>query len=216
LKFHSTPTFIVSEQLIATELPFDSKSSTSVSDNRFPVGLPNNASAIVIVGPPGSNKAEIAKRIASRYDGFMHLSMGNLLRNEVHANADDQLWQRIGQKISAGEPVPMKICRELLYSKIYDEDNGCKGYVIEGYPRANNQAVDFENQVDQITLVILIDCTEEFCIQTIARRNKDKITAREDDNEEAINSRLEMFKQNTLPMLKYFDDKGKLKVVCIT
>ncbi|VBB30712.1 unnamed protein product, partial [Acanthocheilonema viteae] len=164
--------------------------------------------------PPGSNKAEISKRLANRYDGFMYLSMGDLLRKEVEANADDQLWQRIGKKINAGEPVPTKICRELLYSKIYDEDNGSSGYVIEGYPRAKNQATDFENQViDRLTLVILIDCTEEFCTETIKKRDKDEMIARQDDNAEAINSRLQMFKQNTLPMLKYFDDKGKLKVV---
>ncbi|KAL3989571.1 Adenylate kinase family protein [Acanthocheilonema viteae] len=191
----------------------DLKLNTSAMDNRFPLGLPNNASAIVIVGPPGSNKAEISKRLANRYDGFMYLSMGDLLRKEVEANADDQLWQRIGKKINAGEPVPTKICRELLYSKIYDEDNGSSGYVIEGYPRAKNQATDFENQIDRLTLVILIDCTEEFCTETIKKRDKDEMIARQDDNAEAINSRLQMFKQNTLPMLKYFDDKGKLKVV---
>ncbi|CAG9533312.1 unnamed protein product [Cercopithifilaria johnstoni] len=186
--------------------------SATYSDNRFPFGLPNNASVIIIVGPPGSNKAEISKYLANRYDGFMYLSMGDLLRKEIQANIDDQLWQRIEQKMNAGEPVPTKICRELLYSKIYDENNDCNGYVIEGYPRTKKQAIDFENQIDRLTLVILIDCTEEFCIETIEKRSKDQMTARENDNAKAINSRLQMFKQNALPMLKYFDEKGKLKV----
>uniref|UniRef100_A0A1I7VFG6 Bm3343 n=1 Tax=Loa loa TaxID=7209 RepID=A0A1I7VFG6_LOALO len=202
-----------SENQLAGGPSSDSKSNTSVVDNRFPPGLPNNALAIVIVGPPGSNKAEISKRIARRYDGFMYLSMGDLLRKEVRSNADDQLWQRIGKKIDAGEPVPTKICRELLYSKIYEEDNISSGYVIEGYPRAKNQAVDFENQTNRLALVVLIDCTEEFCTKTIEKRKKDEVVVRPDDNSEAINARLQMFKQNTLPMLKYFDDKGKLKVV---
>ncbi|VDN90670.1 unnamed protein product, partial [Brugia pahangi] len=209
-------------QLIGGPSP-DSKSNVSAVDNRFSPGLPNNASAIVIVGPPGSNKAEISKRIAVRYDGFMYLSMGDLLRKEVQANADDQLWQRIGKKMDAGEAVPTvaifyvlssrKICRELLYSKIYDEDNISSGYIIEGYPRTKNQAIDFENQIDRLVSVILIDCTEDFCIETIKKRNKEGILVRTDDNPEVINTRLQMFKQNTLPMLKYFDDKGKLKVV---
>ncbi|KAK6112393.1 Adenylate kinase family protein [Brugia pahangi] len=203
---------IISAQLIGGPSP-DSKSNVSAVDNRFSPGLPNNASAIVIVGPPGSNKAEISKRIAVRYDGFMYLSMGDLLRKEVQANADDQLWQRIGKKMDAGEAVPTKICRELLYSKIYDEDNISSGYIIEGYPRTKNQAIDFENQIDRLVSVILIDCTEDFCIETIKKRNKEGILVRTDDNPEVINARLQMFKQNTLPMLKYFDDKGKLKVV---
>ncbi|VDK82498.1 unnamed protein product [Litomosoides sigmodontis] len=206
---------IRSESQLATDGPLsDLKSNTPSADDRFPPGLPNNASAIVIVGPPGSNKAEISKRLACRYDGFTHLSMGDLLRGEVQANADDQLWQRIGKKMNAGEPVPTKICRELLYSKIYNDDSGSSGYVIEGYPRAKNQAIDFEKQIDPLTLVILIDCTEEFCIKAIAKRKKDELTNRQDDNTEAaVSTRLQMFKQNTLPMLRYFDKKGKLKVI---
>ncbi|EJW87571.1 hypothetical protein WUBG_01521 [Wuchereria bancrofti] len=139
--------------------------------------------------------------------------MGDLLRKEVQVNADDQLWRRIGKKMDGGEAVPTKICRELLYSKIYDEDNISSGYIIEGYPRAKNQAIDFENQIDRLVSVILIDCTEDFCIETIKKRKKEGIVVRTDDNPEVINARLQMFKQNTLPMLKYFDDKGKLKVV---
>lgn len=71
-----------------------------------------------VLGPPGSNKAEISKRIAKRYDGLMYLSMGDLLRKEVQANADDQLWQRIGKKMNAGEPVPTVAQIYVLFSKI--------------------------------------------------------------------------------------------------
>lgn len=59
-----------------------------------------------ISGPPGSRKVEISKLIAKRYDGFVCFSMGDLLRKKVEANEDDQLWQRIGKKMDAGEPVP--------------------------------------------------------------------------------------------------------------
>ncbi|KAM3728558.1 Adenylate kinase isoenzyme [Dirofilaria immitis] len=196
-----------------TKLIGTSESNAPAVNNRFPIGLPNKASVIVIAGPPGSNKTEISNRIAKKYDGFLYISMGDLLRKEIDVNADDQLWQRIGKKINAGEPVPTKICRELLYSKIYDTDNICSGYVIEGYPRAKNQAIDFENQIGRLDLVILIDCTEEYCIETIQKRKKEGMTVRPDDSTKIINARLQMFKQNTLPMLKYFDDKGKLKVV---
>ncbi|VDK82763.1 unnamed protein product, partial [Onchocerca ochengi] len=196
-----------------TQLTDASESNASEVNNRFPSGLPNKASVIVIAGPPGSNKEEISKRVAEKYDGFLFLSMGDLLRKEIEANADDQLWQRIGKKINAGEPVPTKICRELLYSKIYDADNVSSGYVIEGYPRAKNQAIDFENQIGRLDLVILIDCTEEFCTEIIEKHKNAGMEVRPNDNPEALKTRLQMFKQNTLPMLKYFDDKKKLKVV---
>ncbi|MCP9262905.1 Adenylate kinase isoenzyme 5 [Dirofilaria immitis] len=218
----------------------------SAVNNRFPIGLPNKASVIVIAASQNLSLSQqiftistitvlwftkyenftiinskwalqdLIKRkfqisIAKKYDGFLYISMGDLLRKEIDVNADDQLWQRIGKKINAGEPVPTKICRELLYSKIYDTDNICSGYVIEGYPRAKNQAIDFENQIGRLDLVILIDCTEEYCIETIQKRKKEGMTVRPDDSTKIINARLQMFKQNTLPMLKYFDDKGNLK-----
>ncbi|VDO30714.1 unnamed protein product [Onchocerca flexuosa] len=198
---------------VSAQMTDASESNSSEVNNRFPPGLPNKAFVIVIAGPPGSNKAEISKLIAERYDGFLYLSMGDLLRKEVEANADDHLWQRIGKKINAGESVPTKICRELLYSKIYDADNISNGYVFEGYPRAKNQAIDFENQIGRLDLVVLIDCTEEFCIEIIEKRKNAGVNVRPDDNPEAIKTRLQMFKQNALPMLKYFDDKKKLKVV---
>uniref|UniRef100_A0A915Q090 Adenylate kinase n=1 Tax=Setaria digitata TaxID=48799 RepID=A0A915Q090_9BILA len=204
---------VKNETQIASEPSPNPKSDASTANDRFPRGVPNNAPVVIVVGPPGSNKAETSKRIAKKYDGFTHVSMGDLLRKEVQSNIDDQLWQRIGKKINAGEPVPTKICRELLYAKIY-EDDVSSGYVIEGYPRAKNQAVDLENQFGHLHLVVLIDCTEEFCIETIEKRKKELgEEVRPDDCSEAVNVRLQMFKENTLPMLKYFDDKGELKVV---
>uniref|UniRef100_A0A183D2J4 Adenylate kinase n=1 Tax=Gongylonema pulchrum TaxID=637853 RepID=A0A183D2J4_9BILA len=62
-------------------------------------------------------------------------------------------------------------------------------------------------------LAILIDCTEQFCTESIKKRRETSKEIRPDDAPEVVNTRLEVFKQNTLPMLKYLDDKGKLKVV---
>uniref|UniRef100_A0A183V7E1 Adenylate kinase n=1 Tax=Toxocara canis TaxID=6265 RepID=A0A183V7E1_TOXCA len=185
------------------------KLSPSRNDT-FPHGLPNNAPVVLVIGAPGSNKAAIAQRIAKKYDGFVYLSMGELLRRQVVQNPDDELWQRIGKKMNAGETVPMKICRELLYSCIHDVGGRSWGYVIEGYPRTQAQAFE------RLDLAILIDCTEQFCFDSIKKRveaAKVNNDARPDDSPEVVNIRLAMFKQNTLPMLKYLDDKGKLRVV---
>uniref|UniRef100_A0A0M3IMR3 Adenylate kinase n=1 Tax=Ascaris lumbricoides TaxID=6252 RepID=A0A0M3IMR3_ASCLU len=113
-----------------------------------------------------------------------------------------------------------KICRDLLYSSIHDVGGRSWGYVIEGYPRTQAQAVDFENQAsllfERLDLALLIDCTEQFCCDSIKKRAevaKENNDVRPDDDAEVVKIRLAMFKQNTLPMLKYFDDKGKLRVV---
>ncbi|VDK50906.1 unnamed protein product [Anisakis simplex] len=196
----------------------------SAAVTQLPRGLPNNAPVVLVIGAPGSNKAAIAHRIAKKYDGFVSLSMGELLRRQVRQNPDDELWQRIGKKMNAGETVPMKICRDLLYSCIHDVGGRSWGYVIEGYPRTQAQAIDFENQFERLDLAILVDCTEQYCMDNIKKRleaAKDHNDARAGeyvdtlgyDKPDAVKVRLAMFKMNTLPMLKYFDDKGKLRVV---
>ncbi|KHN86407.1 Adenylate kinase isoenzyme 5 [Toxocara canis] len=211
------PASSIAAQLTSTIASDAASAKLSPSRNdTFPHGLPNNAPVVLVIGAPGSNKAAIAQRIAKKYDGFVYLSMGELLRRQVVQNPDDELWQRIGKKMNAGETVPMKICRELLYSCIHDVGGRSWGYVIEGYPRTQAQAVDFENQFERLDLAILIDCTEQFCFDSIKKRveaAKVNNDARPDDSPEVVNIRLAMFKQNTLPMLKYLDDKGKLRVV---
>lgn len=59
------------------------------------------------LGAPGSQKVDIAKRIAQKYEGFEIISMGALLRSNAAAQSNDELWQRIARKIEQGEPVPM-------------------------------------------------------------------------------------------------------------
>lgn len=71
-------------------------------------------------------------------------------------------------------------------------------------------------QIDRIDLVLLIDCTEQFCMNTLRQRTElSDDLKRIDDNPQAVKMRISNFKQHTLPMLKYFDEKGKLRVVII-
>jgi hypothetical protein len=58
--------------------------------------------------------------------------MGDLLRKMVQQNMGDELWSRVGKKMESGEQIPMKICRDLLYSTIHDMGSHSWGYVIEG------------------------------------------------------------------------------------
>lgn len=70
--------------------------------------------------------------------------------------------------------------------------------------------ISFQNH--RIDLVLLIDCTEQFCISNLKKRSESN-EKRSDDTPTAVKQRIQMFKQRTLPMLKRFDEEGKLKVV---
>uniref|UniRef100_A0A915CNA1 Adenylate kinase n=1 Tax=Ditylenchus dipsaci TaxID=166011 RepID=A0A915CNA1_9BILA len=190
--------------------------NTANPSDRFPRGLPSNAPVILIIGAPGSEKSQFAQKIAKKYDGFIHISMGDLFRRKVLQNNEDELWTRIGKKMDVGEVIPMKICRELLYTTLHEIGTRSWGYVIEGYPRTLPQAEDIEAQLGRLDLAILIDCTEQYCKDTLKKRYlaaKEEGAERSDDEESVVKIRLGLFKQNTLPMLKYLDDKGKLRVI---
>uniref|UniRef100_A0AC35UHE9 Adenylate kinase 8-like n=1 Tax=Rhabditophanes sp. KR3021 TaxID=114890 RepID=A0AC35UHE9_9BILA len=173
---------------------------------------------ILIIGPSGSNKYEISKKLSQKYEGFVHLSMQALLRTKIKENLDDELWQRIGKKMNLGELIPMKICRELIYSAIQEHSSTSWGFIIEGYPRSQPQMNDYENHGIRLDLAFLIDCTEHFCIENMTKRNADNASnpdRRLDDVAEVMQTRLDHFKTNSLPMLKFLDDAGKLRVVRI-
>ncbi|CAD6188673.1 unnamed protein product [Caenorhabditis auriculariae] len=190
----------------------DRISTTSGNDEPLsPFELPNNAPVVLVVGAPGSQKNDIAKRIAQKYDGFTLLSMGDLLRKKVQTEKDDELWKKVGKKMNEGDPIPMKLARTVLYDEIESLGNANWGYVIEGYPRSMEQLEDFEKSVQRLDIGILIDCTEQFCLDVVQKRIER--AHRPDDAPEPLRVRMETFKKNTLPMLKALDDKGKLRVV---
>ncbi|KAI6209213.1 hypothetical protein M3Y96_00197600 [Aphelenchoides besseyi] len=223
--------FDVPSQLSSGRPGGTSSSRVPTADERFPKGLPNNAPVVLVIGrktnhsedsrlilgPAGSNKTEVAERLARKYDGFVHLSMGDLLRKKVQQNSGDELWSRVGKKMDNGEAIPMKICRDLLYSAIHEAGARSWGYVISGYPRSLAQAEDVEAQLGRLDVAVLLDCTEQFCRDNLRKRLEENrehgMNERLDDEENAAKQRLNLFKQNTLPMLKHLDDMGKLRVV---
>uniref|UniRef100_A0A914MN25 Adenylate kinase isoenzyme 5 n=1 Tax=Meloidogyne incognita TaxID=6306 RepID=A0A914MN25_MELIC len=193
------------------------KNSDEMNDP-FPKGLPSEVPVILIIGAPGSNKSTFAQRIARKYEGFVQLSMGELLRRKVLENREDALWSRVGKKMDAGETIPLRICRELLYTTLHERGKNAWGFVLEGYPRSVVQVEDVEAQLGRIDLAILIDCTEPFCNESLRQRyqrGKEEGAERADDEEGIVRVRLALFKLNTLPMLKHLDDQGLLRVVSL-
>uniref|UniRef100_A0A1I8BKM8 Zeta_toxin domain-containing protein n=1 Tax=Meloidogyne hapla TaxID=6305 RepID=A0A1I8BKM8_MELHA len=207
------------------------KNSDEMNDP-FPKGLPSEVPVILIIGiftsierklnnsllkgAPGSNKSNFAQRIARKYEGFIQLSMGELLRRKVLENREDALWSRVGKKMDAGETIPLRICRELIYTTLHERGKNAWGFVLEGYPRSVVQVEDVEAQLGRIDLAILIDCTEPFCNDSLRQRyqrGKEEGAERADDEEAIVRVRLALFKLNTLPMLKHLDDQGLLRVV---
>ena len=175
---------------------------------------------IVLIGPPGSGKGTLAQGLEKNF-GLKHLSMGQLIRQEAKSN------RNLAEVIDSGNLADDATTQTILKNRLSDED--CKnGFILDGYPRSLTQAVNLR-EITEIDYVFLL----EVSVQTIKSRllsrlscpncnavynktNYSKTTCakcgslleiRGDDNEESIEKRIEIYKNNIKPILDLYKDK---------
>ena len=182
---------------------------------------------IILLGPQGSGKGTQAQ-ILSRKLGVPALAMGQLLRDEVAAKSDIGL--RIDGILKAGNLVSDEVAAEVLQIRLSRPD-AVNGYVLDGYPRNLKQYAAFT--FDAPTHVIVIEVPREESLNRLGGRltcakcgavasTKDgategdvcacggKFVRRDDDTEAAISRRLDIYDNDTTPMLVKFEEKGVL------
>ncbi|XP_048773176.2 adenylate kinase isoenzyme 5-like [Ostrea edulis] len=174
-------------------------------------GILPNVPVTLIMGGPGSGKLTQSKKLLAKNPGWVHLSMGDILKAEIanKGTAGDK-WGMIGDLVSQGEMAPEDVTAELMLTNMKKHPEA-KGFIIEGYPRTSTQLEEFEKEIGRLDLAMMIDCEEYYCTQRLLKRGAEK--GKIDDNLAAISKRISFFKENTLPVCKYFDDLGKLAVV---
>ncbi|XP_023930387.1 adenylate kinase isoenzyme 5 isoform X1 [Lingula anatina] len=169
------------------------------------------AHVVLVMGGPGSGKDMQALRLADKYQGWVYISTGDLLRKQVaDKGASDTKWGKISTLLQDGEMAPEEDTVELLMDCMKQHPDA-KGFIITGYPRTLTQLEECKKHIGQIDLVFMFDCDENECLQNIIGRGA--TTGRSDDNEAAAKRRIAYFKQNTLQVAKHFEDAGKLHIV---
>jgi len=166
---------------------------------------------LIIFGPPGSGKGTHSKKIVEKYD-FVHISTGDIFRNEMAKDTD--LGKLAKKYIDKGKLVPDNVVLKMLFSNIAMYENP-KGFVLDGFPRTIEQAEKLDetilNKTLNTTLVISLDVTDDELIARLLKRGED--SHRSDDNEEIIRQRLEVYKQQTKPLLDHYKQKKVLKSI---
>ena len=180
---------------------------------------------IVLLGAAGSGKGTLAKQIVKDFN-IPQLSAGDLLR-EV-AKSDSELGKKVGQFQAKGLLVPDEVTFQVLKSRLSESDCN-KGFILDGYPRTLNQAKLLE-KLTEIDVVISIELDfDEIVKRLVSRRNcpscgeidntnfegytgkcrkcNSPLFQRDDDKPEAIKSRLEVYKQNIIPLINFYGDK---------
>lgn len=167
---------------------------------------------VVLLGPPGSGKGTQSKFLVEKF-GYIQISTGELLRDKVQQK-DSSMGKEINDIMKSGELVPDKIVIQLIVEKIslYREKN----IIFDGFPRNINQAVVLDESLEKISVLldkaVFIDVDYEILKERIASRinESDDENKRSDDNIQTLVKRIDVYKQNTLPIVEYYREKGIL------
>ena len=160
---------------------------------------------LLFLGPPGAGKGTQAQRLAES-QGLLHLSTGDLLRAEVAAGT--ALGQEAEAVMARGELVSDALVLAIVRSRL--EGHG-GGWLLDGFPRnvaqADALASLLEELGQQIERVVLMELDDGVLVQRLLSRG------RADDNEAVIRNRLEVYRQQTEPLIAYYRERGLLAPV---
>ncbi len=193
---------------------------------------------IVLLGAPGSGKGTQGKKLAEKY-GIPQISTGDLLRAAVAANTP--LGQRAKAAMEAGQLVSDEIVMGLIRERLGEPDTE-PGFILDGFPRNLTQAealdrmleeldkplqaalhidVDFDTLMQRLTGRRTCEsCGQMYNIYTsppkidgVCDQCGGRLIQRADDNEETIRKRLEVYRSQTMPLIAYYREQGKLRTV---
>ncbi len=151
---------------------------------------------LVFLGPPGAGKGTQVEIISRKYS-LDKIVMGDILRQT--ANANDELGRKVRYYMERGELVPDEIILAIVERYIRGKDS----FILDGFPRTIKQAEGLESITD-VDKVIYIDVPEDEVKRRLLNRG------RLDDKPEVIEHRLKVFKEQTYPLVSYYERKGKL------
>lgn len=166
---------------------------------------------LIMFGPPGAGKGTQAARLEERY-GLKQLSTGDMLRAAVASGSD--LGKEVQAIIDAGDLVSDDIMVRMIEQRIA-QDDCAKGFILDGFPRTEAQAEALDTMLakngEQIDAVIVMEVDEEELFNRIKTRAKEAgDNARADDNAETLRKRLGVYKEQTAPVLPFYEAKGVL------
>lgn len=172
---------------------------------------------LILLGPPGAGKGTQAKRLEEKY-GLKQLSTGDMLRAEMAAGTPFGL--KVKAIVDSGSLVTDDIMIELIANRIEQPD--CRnGVIFDGFPRTVAQAEALDKMLSDksrpLTAVIELKVDEESLVSRLHSRIADTKargeSVRADDNEETLRKRLQIFREQTAPIIPYYKGRGMLQSI---
>ncbi len=193
---------------------------------------------LVFLGPPGAGKGTQAKRL-SREHSWPHISTGDILREAVSQGTE--LGKKAKEYMEKGELVPDEVVIGIIEERLGKEDAE-NGFILDGFPRTVKQAQSLDEVLGEmgksLDAVLYFKVSEDEVIKRLTGRRTCKdcgaifhtlfnppaqenvcdrcggeLRQREDDREETVRRRLEVYLAQTAPLIHYYQEKGLLKEV---
>ena len=193
---------------------------------------------IVLLGAPGSGKGTQAKKLMADRN-IPQISTGDILRAAVAAGT--RFGQQAKAVMDAGNLVSNDIMLGIISERLAEAD-AADGFILDGFPRTRQQALDLEELLDQmgtpLNAAVLMDVDFEILMKRLTGRRTCSLTGkllnvyfspqeeldectnaggeliqREDDNEKTIGNRLDVYRQQTEPLVDFYEKRDKLKKV---
>lgn len=193
---------------------------------------------IVLLGAPGSGKGTQARKLMAEKN-IPQISTGDILRAAVAAGTE--YGEQARKIMDAGDLVPDDVMLGIISDRLA-EDDAAGGFILDGFPRTQKQALDLEELLEKtgqpLDSVVLMDVDFDVLMKRLTGRRTCSLTGkllniyfspqeeldacteaggeliqREDDNEETIGNRLEVYRSQTEPLVEFYRAEDKLKVI---
>ena len=184
----------------------------------------------IFLGPPGAGKGSLAVKVAEDYK-IPHISTGDIFRANIKAQTP--LGVKVKAIIDSGSLVSDELTFELVKDRLAQDD--CKnGYILDGFPRTIPQAEMLEKLVSDVK-VVNFEIQDEIVIRRLSTRRVCKacganfnvltlppkvegvcdkcggeLYQRDDDKQESILHRMDVYREQTEPLINFYKDKGKI------
>jgi adenylate kinase len=160
---------------------------------------------IVLLGPPGAGKGTQAQKLAEKL-GIPHISTGELFRDNI--SKATELGLEAKKYLDSGDLVPATLTNRLVDDRLNDAD-AADGFILDGFPRSVEQAEALKDMLAARNTKL--DAVLEFRVSEQELLDRLKSRGRADDTEDVILNRMKVYRDETAPLLDYY--QAELKTV---